>query len=200
MVPVKPNKRFEIRERRRKTADFYVKGWRQADIAHELGVAQATVSNDLKAVQQEWRESAIHDINLLRQRELQKLDRIERECWQEWERSKQPSQSAKVRTDGNQQKTEKQVTDQRGDVVYLDQIRQCVAARRAILGLDAPMEIAPLLPDGQDAAQVVVAQLSVTELRVLKRLKEKAAPVVDGEVIANGEVIDAADAACLVQD
>ena len=148
-MPVSRNKKFEIRQRRRKTADLYVKGWRQSDIAADLGVSVATVSGDLKAIQKEWRESAIRDFDLARQRELQKLDRIERECWQEWERSKQPAQSAKVRSDGNQQKTEKQVTDRRGDVVYLDQIQKCIAARRAMLGLDAPTKISPTTPDGK---------------------------------------------------
>ena len=200
-MPVKRSKKLAIIQRRQRVADLYLQGLTQTTIAEHLGTCQSIVCDDLKAIRAQWQESSVRDFDTAREVELRRIDRIQAEASEAWEKSKQPEQAATVSGEGSvNQKVRKSVKNRHGDPRFLDIMLKCVASRRAILGLDAPMEIAPVLPDGQDAAQVVVAQLSVTELRVLKRLKEKAAPIVDGEVIPNGEVIDAADAACLVQD
>lgn len=90
-----------ITRRREVVADSYIQGRTQAEIARYLGVSQPTVSTDLKAIQKQWRESAIRDFDLLRERELQKLDRVEREAWAAWERSQDPAQQSVVCTYGD---------------------------------------------------------------------------------------------------
>jgi predicted transcriptional regulator len=138
-------------ERRRATvADLYIQGWMQAEIAHHVGVSQPTVSTDIKAIQKHWRASAIRDFDVLRERELQKLARLEREAWAAWERSQKPSQEAVISSDGTRQKTQKRVAEQAGDARFLEQIHKCIASRRALLGLDAPTRIAPTSPDGKE--------------------------------------------------
>jgi len=42
-------------------------------------VDQSTVSRDLKAIQRQWKESAIRDFDLDRQQELQRLAMLEKE-------------------------------------------------------------------------------------------------------------------------
>jgi hypothetical protein len=141
-----------INRRRETVADLYIQGWTQAQIANHLSVSQPTVCADLKAVQKQWRESSIRDFDLLRERELKKLSRLEREAWTAWERSQKPAQTAVVSTDGrSDQKTQKTVKDQIGDPRFLAEIHKCVASRRALLGLDAPERVSLTSPDGDQA-------------------------------------------------
>jgi hypothetical protein len=174
-MPTARSKPVELSHRRQLVADRYVQGWTQTAIAQEMGVSQATICADLHAVQRHWRESAIRDFDAARELELQKLDRIEREAWDAWERSKQPAQSARVRSNGSgSERTEKTVRQRIGDPRFLDQIHKCIASRRALLGLDAPTRIAPVMPDGQTPFRLAVAQLDIGELRTLKKLRDRA--------------------------
>jgi hypothetical protein len=99
-MPVKPSKKLAIVQRRQQVADLYLQGWTQMAIADRLQVGQATVSTDLKAIQDDWRSSTVRDLDLIREVELRKLPRLERECWAAWERSQKPSQSADIKGDG----------------------------------------------------------------------------------------------------
>ncbi|MDB5306898.1 MAG: hypothetical protein JWO38_1100 [Gemmataceae bacterium] len=57
-------------DRRVKVARGYLAGKTQSELASELGVTQACISLDLKAIRVEWRESALIDFNEARAREL----------------------------------------------------------------------------------------------------------------------------------
>src|SRR5262245_40191136 len=100
-MPVTRAKKTEVKRRREQVAELYIRGQTQCEIATALGVSQPTVSLDLKAIQQSWRDSAIYDYNVAVGRELLKLEHLEREAWKGWERSQKPSQSAVVHEDGN---------------------------------------------------------------------------------------------------
>jgi hypothetical protein len=178
-LPQSKNQKAALTRRREQVADLYVQGWRQVAIARHLGVSQPTISQDLRAIQRQWRESAIRDFDVLRERELQKLDRLEREAWDAWERSKKPAQSAVINISGDSQRTQKRVEEQIGDPRYLEQVQKCIAARRALLGLDAPTKISPTSPDGEQAYHsYVMAEL----MRLVEGSKERP-DVIDGEVL-----------------
>lgn len=136
-----PGDQIMIDQRRQQCADLYVQGWTQAQIAEELNVVQSTVSSDLQALRTQWRESGIRDFDLSRAIELEKLDRIEREAWDAWERSKRPAQSAVVSGDAGNQQTRRSTKSQIGDPRFLDLINKCIAQRRALLGLDTPLQL-----------------------------------------------------------
>ncbi|WP_148074680.1 terminase gpP N-terminus-related DNA-binding protein [Bythopirellula goksoeyrii] len=142
-MPAGLSKYLRINIRRQRVADLYLQGWTQQQIAVEVGVRQPTVSTDLKRIQMQWRESAVRDFDLAREVEIQKIDRVERESWAAWERSKKPSQTAITTDETHQRKTRRHVKNQNGDPRYLEQVNKCIASRRALLGLDAPsrMEI-----------------------------------------------------------
>lgn len=163
-----------LAERRQQVAEFYLQSWTQAAIGQKLGISQPTVSLDLAVVRREWRESSIRDFDAAQEMELRKLDRVEREAWAAWERSQQPLQSAVISGDGAGKQARKAVRNRHGDLRALDTILKCIAARRAMLGLDAPTRIAPVMPDGQQPFRLAVAHLSVGELRALKRLRDRA--------------------------
>jgi DNA-binding CsgD family transcriptional regulator len=147
-MPTGHNQRFRATKRRHEVAELYLQGWSQLAIAEKLGVTQSTVSHDLEKVQAEWRASGIRNFDLIREVELRKLDRIEREGWAAWERSQKPTQSAVV-TDqggGSGQRTRKSLKNQIGDPRFLELVNKCIAQRRTLLGLDAPLQVADVTP------------------------------------------------------
>jgi hypothetical protein len=148
-MPVTQAKRHEVLLRRNRVADLYIQGRTQVAIGEQLGIPQPTVSTDLTAIRKLWRESSVRNFDEAKEMELQKLDRVEREAWAAWERSQKPAQSATVEGDGAPRRSRKTIVQKNGDPRYLDTVLKCVAARRAILGLDAPTKIAATTPDGQ---------------------------------------------------
>jgi len=130
-------------------ADLFLQGWNQDAIGRELSISQPQVAADLKKINQAWRESAIRDFDAARDQELARLQRLEREAWAAWERSKQPSQSATVNGEAGAQTARRTVKHQYGDPRFLDIALRCSEARRQLLGLDAPTKIAPTTPDGR---------------------------------------------------
>jgi predicted transcriptional regulator len=135
---------FAVAHRRMQVAELYLKGLSQPAIAEQLGVSQPTVSGDLKAIQQQWRASDIRNFEERRAMELQKIDLVEREAWDAWERSKKPAQSATVTGAGNGQHTRKSVKNQIGDPRFLEQVNKCISQRRDLLALDVQPAAKPL--------------------------------------------------------
>jgi len=176
-------KKLEIVERRKRVGELYLKGWGQAEIANELKVRQSTISLDIKKINEAWRESTIRDFDDLRELELAKLNKVEREAWDGFERSKQPHQSATTDGQAGTQKARRTVRHQNGDPKYLSVILECNKARRELLGLDAPIKVAPTTPEGEaltnEQRQMHINAI-VMELESSKGLPVANAPV-EGE-------------------
>lgn len=146
----KPNahRRLELLRRRQAVADLYVQGHSQMAIAERLNISQSTISADLKQIRREWRESMIRDFDHAQDKELAKIDRLEREAWAAWERSQKPVQSAVLEGENTQQPRRKTMRSQHGDPRYLDLVHKCIAARCALLGLNAPQRLEHSGPEG----------------------------------------------------
>ena len=174
-------RKTELAQRRKQVAELYVQGWTQIQIAEKLEIVQSTVSEDLKRLQKEWRESRLRDFDAARELEIQKLDRLEREAWAAWERSQKPSQSAEFKDDDANTPTKKRVKNQNGDPRFLIVVHQCIASRRALLGLDA----LPALPkedtngDSTERASRLAGLLS--EIRDRERAEGARTIVVDAQ-------------------
>ena len=138
---------------RRRIADLYLQGWLQANIAKELDISPATVSRDIKVLQKEWQQSALVDINAAKARELARVDRLEREYWDAWERSCKDAETITQKTKGVVQRKQdedgtfvaeqpaeaaKTTKGQAGDPRFLAGIQWCIDKRCKILGIDAP--------------------------------------------------------------
>jgi hypothetical protein len=194
-----------IARRRVQVADLYLQAWPQTQIAEHLGITQSTVSVDLKMIQRQWRESSVRNFDAAREVEIRKIDRVEREAWDAWERSKKPSQEATVEGEGPTQKTRKRMKNQNGDPRYLEIVRACIADRRALLGLDAPTKIAPTTPDGKPLSfeqkkvqiQAILIQQfgmaavrdseeQIDDSREYPRSSEDGPPSLDGEMLGPG--------------
>lgn len=79
-----------LAQRRALEAELYLKGYSMSDISERVGVTTATVSRDIKAIRQAWVEAQIEYIGESVSRELDRLDMIESEAWQAYERSQSP--------------------------------------------------------------------------------------------------------------
>jgi hypothetical protein len=137
--------------------DLHLKGWTHPMIARELGISEATVKRELRILKQEWRESALEDVGYMKQRELRKLDNLEREALEEWERSKGDFSRSIVETQsstGTRQRTES--GGQTGDPRYLTAIIAIHDRRAKLYGLDAPTKTALTNPDGSALAMTVM--------------------------------------------
>ena len=113
--------------RQQQVLELELKGWNQEEIAKHLKVSQATISRDISAINKQRHLTMVPNVKVLRERDLQKLELIERSAWAGWDRSMQPDTS----NDGN---TKTPV----GDPRFLAQIYKCIALRRSMLALDVP--------------------------------------------------------------
>src|SRR5579883_2321224 len=136
---------LRILSRRSKVAALVLQGvTNQYEIAERLGMdrdsGQRTVSRDLKALREQWREMAVANWCEAKGKELARLDRIEAEAWAAWERSKvdRTSTRAKEKKFGRSKSSESEIKREKrdGDPCWLEVVADCVRQRRAILGLD----------------------------------------------------------------
>jgi hypothetical protein len=133
--------------RRQQVAAAYLRGEYQSDIAVRFGISQQQISLDLKTIRAAWLQSAIRDFDQARAEELAKIDAVESEYWQAWERSKKDKEVAVQEGDGTLDKDTRKPKiskislrkeGQAGNAVFLQGILTCIERRCKILGLDAP--------------------------------------------------------------
>jgi DNA-binding Lrp family transcriptional regulator len=136
----------------RNIASLYLKGELQGDIAESLGLSQSTVSRALKSLQEDWRSSAIIDINEAKARELAKIDALELEYWQAWKRSQEDAESEITKMQGTPPKqgdanpapakleTQKKREGQSGNPAFLRGVEWCINKRCEIIGVNAPIK------------------------------------------------------------
>lgn len=163
---------FKIEADRVKIAKMYLQGLTQAAIAEDMGMTQQMVSYDLKAIQKDWRESAIDDIGTLRGRELARIDMLEVEYWESWERSKEEVTKARRSIKGDEvvaQSIERATTS--GNPAFLQGIQWCIAQRCKILGLYQPTSRligVSETQDGDGSRQIEAFDISVLDAEQLR--------------------------------
>jgi DNA-binding CsgD family transcriptional regulator len=166
-----------IRERQLKVADLIKKGFNQPEIARQLGVSQQLISNDMKAVEKLWLERTNLAIIQQRALEVAKIDKMEAEAWEAWDKSKQPAIVEEVEYDGGTGepvKTGRKVrpasslpgkkkvrkTYRVGDPKFLDIIEHCVRLRIQIFRLDQ---------DADEGGNIFDAKIPVVPVIVTSR-------------------------------
>ena len=120
--------------------DAYLRGDTQMAIAERLGLSQGQISRDLAKIQKRWRESSLVDINEAKQRELERIDVLEREYWQAWENSKGEKQRSTASKTGDQSRAQIVKYESAGDPRFLAGVQWCVEQRCKILGLLAAVK------------------------------------------------------------
>jgi hypothetical protein len=118
---------------------MYLQGKLQAEIAEELGLSQSTISNDLASLHQEWIKTAVSNFDEVKARELARIDQLEREYWQAWQRSLKNEETAiqkQIETAaGLRKEAMKKARGQAGDPRFLDGIQWCIEQRLKIFGI-----------------------------------------------------------------
>ena len=154
------------------TAEMYLQGHTQVDIAQKVGISTGQVCIDLKIIRDQWAASAILNINEAKNRELARINLIEKEAWVDFYGSREDAEgSEQTEGSGPQGLTSASKIWSKGrlgDHQYLRVVLDCTKQRRAILGLDQPTQHhhAYSEPSGEQAA---VAALSDSELDRLRR-------------------------------
>lgn len=150
------------RERDRELiSKYYLEGMNQYVIAKKLGITQATVSNDIKVLIRYWRISATNNIDQLKQTELAKINKLEIEYWNSWDRSKEEfkKKSLKQKYITNEMKQPLEINsateDRNGDPRYLAGVQWCITKRCEILGINAPVKTETNLTGNLTFAELV---------------------------------------------
>ena len=120
--------------------DAYLRGDTQMSIAQRFGLSQSQISRDLATIQRRWRESSIVDIYEAKQRELERIDVLEREYWQAWEASKGEQSRSTASKTGDVARAQVVKYESAGDPRFLAGIQWCIEQRCKILGLLAAVK------------------------------------------------------------
>ena len=131
-----PQEDVRIEHRRTQVTELYLKGWTQAAIAKKLGVSQATISSDLKAMRKVWRDSGIRNFDEAIGEQLEKLQLLRREMWAEWERSKKSVETARITQKNGEKRAEKTIRERSGDPRFLRIVLDIDKEISNLLGLD----------------------------------------------------------------
>lgn len=147
---------------------MYLQGRTQAEIAAMLGVSQQQISLDLATVQRRWRTDTAINLDEAKQKELARIDNLERTYWDAWQHSSGehvktrtehlvPALDAESEGSEGEEKVEKKpillkrITDTEdlvGAPAFLAGVMSCIERRCKLLGLDAPTKVAPTTPEG----------------------------------------------------
>lgn len=179
-------------------SEMYVRGFRQTDIAKEIGVSREQIKYDLADIRKRWRESTIRNFNAAKEEELSRLDAVEQEAWDAWRRSQQEQQTTEAEVKpgkSDAERTSRTKLIKRtsyGDARFLSVVRDCIARRCQILGLDAPKETRLTGKDGgpiETKGEMDLKGLTTDELQQYQHILTKLA-VSDTEGVGAGNAGD----------
>ena len=128
-------KQVEIAERRWRVSALYLSGRSQPEIGKLLGIDPSTVASDVYALTQEWKAQSMQNMDEAKAQELGRVNRLEREYWDAYERSRQVKQrrvaSRTENPDGTQTATASRVEEERveGDPRFLAGVQWCIDKR-----------------------------------------------------------------------
>ena len=140
---MKRSTKTRLHERRREVSNYALKGWTQAAIARQMNVPPATVSRDLAAMRESWREFPIYDFHKARLEQLQKIDLVEAEAWAAWQRSQEAQRSASLSHGKTGEQSRSSLKHQYGDPRFLGEVSRCIAQRSHLIGLKPPQPPPP---------------------------------------------------------
>jgi hypothetical protein len=129
-------------------AELYLKRKSQAFIGAELGLTQQTVSNDIREIERRWLASALRDFDVAKSEELARIDEVERQAQDAWERSCGNKTVKTVEQIGSREKKSLKQEKRDGNPAFLQLVLQCIERRCKLLGLDAPAKHEHSGPNG----------------------------------------------------
>lgn len=142
-------KKFKREHILTRISELYLRGWIQADIAKDVGISANTVSRLLAEVRKRWLVNQVNNFELRKSMELERIDRLEREYWEAWDKSKKGQNKiintrlkrTTMRGDSTEETDGQEFLDTPGDPRFLEGIQKCIALRTRILGLEEATKI-----------------------------------------------------------
>lgn len=125
-------------------ARLYLQGWSQRKIGEQLKISQQQVSYDLAEIRRRWLESSIRSFDEAKSRELAKIDHLEQQAWEGWNRTigikKKTSTKVGVNAKGPVDEETETLEELAGDPRFLQVVDTCIQRRCKILGIDAEIK------------------------------------------------------------
>lgn len=164
----------------------------QFEICRQLGMdvsQRRTVGRDIEFICNAWRERTVQNVAEAKGREIARLDSIYLEASLAFERSKIERQSSRASTRNRQggaetvaeMRKEQRDGDPRFQAIMLKACHQLCALK----GLNEPIKVIPLNPDGMSPWTPILKDISDEELALLEKLAERARTVSAGEATPN---------------
>jgi len=130
-------------ERRVKVAELYLQNHRYFEICEKLAVSYETVKKDVEIIRNEWLEKRNDKYDAWMMREIEKIDLVEKQAWEEWHRSKLDAETRITEAEADDEEmgklSPKKATvkkqGQTADPRYMDIILKCSDQRAKLLGL-----------------------------------------------------------------
>lgn len=127
---------------------------RNAKLGLDYTVGHTMVYHDIKKTLIQWKKEQMSDMSDYVAAEIKKLDRIENEAWNAWDKSKSPLKRTKERNSKKPNKmdaemnepdyygySEETIEETSGDPRFLDILLNCQQRRAKLLGFDAPSKV-----------------------------------------------------------
>lgn len=140
-------------------AELFVKGYSYKQIAEKLNertkqngldytISIQQIYTDINNILASWKKERFDCIDKYMQLELKRLDKMEVELWEAWERSKEPKRKTQIRG-GSILNTrisggildKRELKDENGDPRYLDLLLKVQERRAKLLGYNAPLKV-----------------------------------------------------------
>ena len=177
-MPRSSAEELAIESRRCQVADLFLRGVkRQTELGQRIGVNRSTISRDLRVLNDRWKESGVRDLDAAKGQELDRLDQLEREAWQAWEKSKGAHETTTTEQTstgaGERVKAAIRKDEQCGDPRYLAVLQWCIEQRCKLLGLNAPHKIAPTTPDGREPYRLTIEDFTQARQRTEEWRRER---------------------------
>ncbi len=143
-----------------KVGELYCRGLSQKEIAKELGIHVTTVCKAMKIAIEQWKGKLEETAEEIKAIQLAKIDAVEEEAWQAWERSKKNAieRKRKVIVDDEGKETVERLHGENkrdGDPRWLDLITKQIALRLKVLGILEPK--AEMQSGGAQLIEVVIS-------------------------------------------
>lgn len=148
------------------------------DIAAEIGISQPGVVKAMRRIEARVLDEMSDTVQTTKARQLIRLERIYREAFEQWARSK-TDRTTRIRkqvdtSDGPRNAAEVKTTDGLGDPRFLAEARGALADQRKILGLDRTVVEHEMAKPDRPAEHLTDAELDAQIIQLAMARQRKA--------------------------
>ena len=121
---------------RAKIAELLEDGYNQSEIGEKLGIPFQRVSHDVAAIRAMWEAKTVESFQRRQEFIFRKIQVIEQEAWEAWEKSKEPRMSKSVTQGDTVNKQSIKKEERGGDPRYLQIAADCIDRYAKLFGVN----------------------------------------------------------------